>query len=317
MKPIALAPPMIPATAPCSWGATDSDAPDVNPGRAMPKPRPDKASATTSGPNCPDRRKIRLHARAAPRPQLVIARAETCTRWMRTSCANSAAIDDDICPIMLNCAAASGFTCNTSMKKKPIVWIGTVLAVDKPIAKITKGRMRRSYHFEIRMNVLAFLGRRAFRQQEPDRGGAGQCQCGDEIEWRQQSDDGKEARDRRSHRRAQAERRADGCDALQPFGGRRSVGDVGLARRLRARAEQTIDRTRRDHQRKDSNGGNPVLQPAQHHSSEQREGDGECQQTQKHHGLSAPVIALASPKGRCDNPHRRRHGENARRLYGG
>ncbi len=47
MKPMALAPPMMPATAPCSCGATDNEAPEVNPGRAMPKPRPDSARPTT------------------------------------------------------------------------------------------------------------------------------------------------------------------------------------------------------------------------------------------------------------------------------
>ncbi len=48
MKPAAIAAPMIPATAPCSCGATESDAAEVKPGRAMPKPRPDSISANTT-----------------------------------------------------------------------------------------------------------------------------------------------------------------------------------------------------------------------------------------------------------------------------
>ncbi len=44
------------------------------------------------------------------------------------------------------------------MKKNPIVWIGTVFATERPMAKITNGRMRRSCHFSSTIAGARALG---------------------------------------------------------------------------------------------------------------------------------------------------------------
>ncbi len=93
-----------------------------------------------------------------PSPQFVSTRAETRTYWTTTSCAKSAASEVASWPTMLYCAACSGGTCSTSMKKNPMVWIGTVLAVESPTAKIAKGSTRRSCHLSETLSRRRALG---------------------------------------------------------------------------------------------------------------------------------------------------------------
>src|SRR6185312_15618956 len=96
MKPAALAPPMIPATAPCSCGETVNDDAAAKAGRATPKPRPDRIIAKTKAPKVGAARNRMKDVRPIARPKVVSCLAEKLKRCTTTSCANKAAIDEAI-----------------------------------------------------------------------------------------------------------------------------------------------------------------------------------------------------------------------------
>src|ERR1700679_558950 len=158
MKPAAPAALISPDTAPCSCGATDKEAPEVNPARAMPKPNPDNASAVTmTGKECATRNS-KFEATATQSPDAVSTRAESPERCTITNCPNSAASAEAINPILDACTVARASSLSTSCRKNPKVWIG-IEAIRLSInPKATKGNMRGSYQRKVETGVPRALG---------------------------------------------------------------------------------------------------------------------------------------------------------------